>query len=88
MRSLKAQVEDKNRIVNKLYAENAQLKQRIKEHVTDANNQTSEIVRLRVIAERAKSHCKKYTNWLNYKTVIKILDEAGKGEGNLRRDGG
>jgi hypothetical protein len=69
--------------IAKLELENGQLKQHIEDHVTDANNEAREIVRLRGIVEQAKSYCEKYIEWLNYKEVIEILNEAGKGEGNL-----
>ena len=47
------------------------------------NELRSENARLRGIVEQAKSYCEKYIEWLNYKEVIEILNEAGKGEGNL-----
>jgi hypothetical protein len=57
--------------INQLESENAQLKQLLADFVKDANKQTNEIVRLRVIIERANS--------INGDIRVKeILNEADK----------
>ena len=66
--------------IAKLELENGQLKQHIEDHVTDANNEAREIVRLRGIIENALAWTK---NSFNESELIEILNEAGKGEGNL-----
>jgi len=64
--------------IAKLELENGQLKQHIEDHVTDANNEAREIVRLRGIIENALAWTK---NSFNESELIEILNEAGKGEG-------
>jgi len=64
--------------IAKLELENGQLKQHIEDHVTDANNEAREIVRLRGIVENALAWTK---NSFNESELIEILNEAGKGEG-------
>jgi uncharacterized protein (UPF0335 family) len=65
----------------KLESENVLLKQRIKDFVKDANNQTREIVRLRGIIERIDKADKENINaCVAIHLVREILNEAGKGE--------
>jgi ferritin-like metal-binding protein YciE len=68
-------------LTQKLELENAQLKQHIEEHVTDANKQTKEIVRMRLIVERTKARVTRVCNAEAARFLLEILNEAGKGGG-------